>query len=428
MKKFANNMDELSRRRFLESVAKTSLGVSVFAPLAARAEGRPSVQLPLRPVQCENVIFLYMGGGMSHLDTFDPKTDSEVKGATVPINTNVDGIQFANHLPNLAQLADKMAIIRSMATKTGDHQSATYSMHTGFKQRPGTSHPQFGSWAQYFLGSKTRELPGSVIINGANPGPGFFPPDHSPFPIGDPEKGIKDLLPKVPKSQFDKRIKLAKMFAKDYESRYPHKQVDAYSEFYDTTVKFFDGVGAEAFDLSREPKELRDRYGRGRFAQGCLLARRLVEKGIRYVEVSFDRSWDGMHNSFELGEDLATHMDTCVASLLNDLAARGMLDSTMVVLTTEFGRTPVISKNGGRDHHPQAFSAMIAGGGITGGQVIGSTDEKGRRNVDDVVGVSELHATMGYAMGLPLEKRIHGSGGRPFFVGNQATPLTQVFG
>jgi hypothetical protein len=425
MKKFAVKLNEPSRREFVRNLALTSLGVNAVTAFGAEDTGMP--KLPIRNAPCKKVIFIYMGGGMSHLDTFDPKEDPDVKGITTPIKTSVPGVHFGNNLPQLATLAHEMCVIRGMTTSTGDHQSATYAMHTGFVERPGTSHPHFGSWAQYFLGADSKEIPASVIISRGNPGPGFFSPAHSPFPISNPEKGIRDMLPKISKSHFEKRVKLAKMFSKDFNSRYPHQHVSSYADFYDSTVKFFDGAGSQAFDLYKEPREVRDRYGRGRFAQGLCLARRLLEHGVRYVEVGYDRGWDSMHNDASLGEGLAQGMDQPIATLLRDLKCRGMLESTMVVVTTEFGRTPKLSKIGGRDHHPRAFSAMVAGGGVNGGQIVGGTNEQGTHHTGEEVNVARLHATMAYAMGLPIELRIHGSGGQPFFVGDQAAPLKSIF-
>jgi hypothetical protein len=429
MKDIARQMDELRRRNFITRVAKSALGVSLLPASSAIAasgdKGPLNVVNPNAP--CKNLIFLYMQGGMSHVDTFDPKTESSVKGNASPSKSNADGVQLSNFLPGLGKVADKLAVIRSMSTKTGDHAGANYLMHTAFRVQPGTSHPQIGSWAQNFLGRRNQSLPDSVVIGGGNPGPGFFAPDHSPFPIGDAQKGISDMLPKLGKERFNHRVDLARRFSKVFEERFPHDDVKSYSKFYDETIKFFDSVSVDAFNIGKEDAATQAKYGNNRFAKGCLLARRLIENNVRYVEVRYDRNWDVMHGGINPVEDLAEGLDRPMAALITDLESRGLLKDTMVVLATEFGRTPKINERGGRDHHPRAFSSVIAGGGISGGQIIGATDEKGFAVKDTPVSPEDLHTSIGYAMGLPVDKRIHGSGGRPFFLGNKGRVIKELF-
>jgi hypothetical protein len=314
-----------------------------------------------------------------------------------------------------------------MAQKTGAHAQGKYLMHTSYAQRPGTSHPHLGSWAQYFLGRRNKTMPDSVLIGAGNPGPGFFPPDHAPFPLGDAAKGIRDLLPKIDKNVFSHRVQLAQKFSRVFEHHFPHDDVKAYAQFYDETVKFFDNKTVAAFDINKEPAKVRDLYGRSKFGNGLLLARRLIEHKVRYVEVKLG-GWDGMHNGMAAGEQRTGELDAPFAALLEDLQQRGLLKETMIVLTTEFGRTPKINQRGGRDHFPGAFSAVLAGGGVNGGQAIGETDEKGiKRAKGDKIGPADLHATIADALGLPLDERIHGSGGRPFFVGNRGKVIEQAF-
>jgi hypothetical protein len=425
MQDIARQLDEQSRRAFISHAAKAALGVSILpTPLLAASTGGSAASTKSF---CDNVIFLYMKGGMSHVDTFDPKT-TDVKGMSSPIKTKSADLKISNLLPKLAQLGNHLAVVRSMHVRTGAHAEASYAMHTGFSMRPGTSHPHMGSWAQYFQGKRKHDLPDSVIVAGGNPGPGFFSPVHSPFPVGDPTKGIRDLLPKIPKGRFDKRVKLARQFAESFEYFFPHEDVKAYSDFYDQTIRFFNGKAAEAFDLNKEPRPMRERYGVDPFGQGCLLARRLVEKGVRYVEVKFKKSWDVMHRGMTPVGDLAATLDGPVSELLKDLQSRGLLKRTLVVLTTEFGRSPKINQAGGRDHHPKVFSSVFAGGGVNGGQAIGKTDSRGQAAIGDTYQPKNLHATMAYALGLPLDERIHGSGGRPFFVGGQSKPIPGLFG
>ena len=426
MKDFTRKLDEIQRREFLAGVARMSLGVTILPSLIS-AETAPGGHVKPKNPKAKNVIFVYMDGGMSHLDTFDPKSNSEVKGISGPIKTNAPELQISKLLPNIARHGDKLAVLRTMAQKTGAHAQGKYLMHTSYAQRPGTSHPHLGSWAQYFLGRRNKTMPDSVLVGAGNPGPGFFPPDHAPFPLGDASKGIRDLLPKIDKNVFSHRVQLAQKFSRVFEHHFPHDDVKAYAQFYDETVKFFDNKTVAAFDINKEPAKVRNLYGRSKFGNGLLLARRLIEHKVRYVEVKLG-GWDGMHNGMGAGEQRTGELDAPFAALLEDLQQRGLLKETMVVLTTEFGRTPKINQRGGRDHFPGAFSAVLAGGGINGGQAIGGTDEKGiKRAKGDKIGPADLHATIADALGLPLDERIHGSGGRPFFVGNRGKVIEQAF-
>ncbi|MDE0596699.1 MAG: DUF1501 domain-containing protein [Akkermansiaceae bacterium] len=422
MKDTVRNLTELDRREFLSRTAAASLGVTILPHLASGAEALK----PSSTATAKNVIFLYMAGGMPHVDTFDPKTASDVKGNTTPLSTNADGVQISSLLPKMAAQADKFAVVRSMSTKTGDHSGGNYLMHTGYARRPGITHPQMGSWAQHFLGRRAKLVPDSVVIGAGNPGPGFFRPDHSPLPIGDPSKGIKDLVPKIDKSRFERRMRYAETFSKAFEEGFPHDDVSSYADFYDETVKLFDSKTTELFDINKEPANIKGLYGNSRFGRGLLLARRLIENDVRYAEVQLG-GWDGMHGSLNVGNARTNQMDGPIAALLQDLESRGLLQETLVVVTTEFGRTPKVNGRGGRDHFPKAFSIMLAGGGIRGGQVIGKTDERASNIETERYGPKDLHSTIAHALGLPLQERVHAAGGRPFFVGNRGKVIKGAF-
>jgi len=425
MKSISKQLSEPSRRNFLKAVASSTLGVSILPNNAFSAERRI---YDASDAKCKNVIFLYMKGAMAHMDTLDPKSDSEIQGLSSPVNTSVDGIQFSNFLPKLGKQADKMAIIRSMTSKTGAHVEGSYLMHTAYALSPGISHPRMGPWAQYFLGKRPGPMPDSVVIGGGNPGPGFFTPDHSPFPVGSPGDGIKDLLPKVDQAEFRKRVDLASQFSAAFSNHFQHPKVETYSEFYEQTVQFLDGESVEAFDINKEPSAVKDLYGGSSFGKGCLLACRLVENGVRYVEVKMPQGWD-MHFGMEQLEDNTAILDTAMSALLIDLEQRGLLESTMVVLATEFGRTPKINGAGGRGHHPRVFSTALAGGGINGGMVYGKSDEKGFACTENPVTVADFHATIAQALGLPpdrgrpelIAKYVHWPGGIP--IGGNRTPF-----
>ena len=413
-------ISECSRRSLLLHAAKTTLGLSVLPSFLNGAE----LKKPDKKAPCERVIFLYMRGGMSQTDTFDPKEKNNIGGKSKPVKTQSPDLLLSNQLPKLALQANDLSVIRSLTTKTGAHSQARYVMHTGYRQRSGMTHPQLGSWAQMFLGKSHPVLPSSVLVASGNPGPGFLPPDYSPLPIGNASRGIKDLLPEIDKQQLDRRVKLAQKFSAAFSHYFPHDDVKAYNDFYDQTVKFISGDMAEPFDIQREPANLKNQYGNHPFGQGTLLARRLVERGVRYVEVTSSQNWDSMHSGTNSLDRLSNELDGTVSALMTDLRDRGMLDSTMIVVTTEFGRTPKVKGNGGRDHHPNGFSAMMAGGGIQGGIAVGETDDYGRDPFPEFE-PKDIHATIATALGITGTK-IRRLPGRPTFLGGKPKPIREI--
>ena len=413
-------ISECSRRSLLLHAAKTTLGLSVLPSFLNGAD----LNKPDKKPPCERVIFLYMRGGMSQTDTFDPKEKNNIGGKSKPVKTQSPDLLLSDQLPKLALQANDLSVIRSLTTKTGAHSQARYVMHTGYRQRSGMTHPQLGSWAQMFLGKSHPVLPSSVLVASGNPGPGFLPPDYSPLPIGNASRGIKDLLPEIDKQQLDRRVKLAQKFSAAFSHYFPHDDVKAYNDFYDQTVKFISGDMAEPFDIQREPANLKNQYGNHPFGQGTLLARRLVERGVRYVEVTSSQNWDSMHSGTNSLDRLSNELDGTVSALMTDLRDRGMLDSTMIVVTTEFGRTPKVKGNGGRDHHPNGFSAMMAGGGIQGGIAVGETDDYGRDPFPEFE-PKDIHATIATALGITGTK-IRRLPGRPTFLGGKPKPIREI--
>ncbi len=426
--------DPLSRRHFINQAARTFLGVSA----ATLAGGNRALAVPgentskLKQVPtARNVIYLYMNGGMSHMDTFDPKPkQADLMGLTETIDTNVDGMQFSNNLPLLARQADKMAVLRSMASTQGAHEQGNYYMHTSYTLRSSIRHPSMGAWLQKFQDRGNPSLPGTVMIGNESrhPGAGFFESRFSPLMISDPAGGISNvrMSPWFTEDRFNDRLDVARKLDRQFAETYDLKNVRAYNDMYTDAVKMMKSEELKAFDIDAEPAALREKYGTDRFGQGCLLARRLVEHGVRFVEVSFG-SWDTHNANFTRVPDLCEELDAAMSTLLQDLEARGLLNDTLVVLATEFGRTPDINQNDGRDHHPAGFSCVMAGGGIKGGQVHGSTDERGDKAVDSVVTIPDLNATIGYALGLPLDNVIYSPSKRPFTVADKGKPLDHLF-
>lgn len=424
LKSDLNRFDEATRRQFMLRTAKTALGVSLLpisSQLAKAAEKGASGG------KAKSVIYLYMQGGMSHIDTFDPKTGA-TKGFKDPIKTKADGMQLGGYMEKLATQADKIALVRSMTSKTGVHDQGNYLMHTGYDPRGTIVHPSMGAWATYFLGRGSKTLPDSVTIGGGSghPGAGFFPPALSPIPISSAEAGLQNIRPTASDGQFQKRIEMMNEFDAAFRNKFKSQEVKAYTEFYDETLSLMKSEDLKAFDLKQEEQATRAKYGMNGFGQGCLLARRLVENGVRFVEVQ-SGGWD-MHNYID--DAMARTgggMDTALAALIEDLSSKGLLDSTLVVLGSEFGRTPDINENSGRDHYPKVFTTMFAGAGIKGGYVHGASDAEGREVADKQVTVQDFLSTIGYAMGLPVDEVVMSPSNRPFTVGDKGKPVVDLF-
>ena len=227
-------------------------------------------------------------------------------------------------------------------------------------------------------------------------------------------------------SAFERRRKLAVELDQNFHSKYQDDGAKAYTTMYDEAVTLMKSRDLDAFDLSKESHEMRDLYGEHSFGQGCLLARRLSESGIRSVEVQMG-GWDTHQENFERVQSNTAVLDQAMSALLGDLASRGLLEETLVVLTTEFGRTPRINQNNGRDHYPKAFSAVIAGGGVKGGTVYGKTDEHGTKPIENALKVTDFNATVAYGLGLPLDQRLFSPSARPFTVAHKGNPVTEIF-
>ena len=421
--------DPLARRTFLERCAKVSFGLSVlpfFSGVAEAAEKSgtaPNAGLPGFG-KAKRVIFIQLNGGMSHIDTFDPKTGAN-KGPAAALSTKA-GFQVTEFLPETAKVAGKISVIRSMTAKVGVHASAAYLMRTGFEQRGVIQHPNLGAWAQHFLGSSSKTLPSSVCVGrSANQGNGWFPAAFLPLPIQSPSGGLQNIKALGDDALMAKRTGLLKQIDAGFGQKVPDENVKAYNEFYDATFQLMKSSDLKAFDLTAESAETKALYGTSRFGQGCLLARRLVENGVRFVEVAHG-GWD-MHATLEdRMKDVGGDFDRVFAALIRDLEAKGMLDTTLVAVVTEFGRKPDFS-GGGRGHHPLAFSTVLAGGGVKRGYVQGASDAKGYAPDGEGVSPGSLHATIAHAAGLPVQTDIETPSGRPMQIGNKAKLVKELF-
>lgn len=422
------SLDSQTRRAFVERCARAAFGLSIL-PLFKGADvlgldAAPTAGSRAGFGTAKNVIWLQLIGGMSHIDTFDPKTGAS-KGPKGAIGTKA-GFQLSEYLPKIAGVADKICVIRSMTAKVGVHAAAQYVMRTGYEQRGTVKHPTIGAWAQKYLGPSHKTLPSSVCINrNSDHGNGFFPATFSPLPIQDPDAGLQNAHSPAGLETTEKRLALVNHLDTAFRTRYPDENVAAYNDFYDSTLTLLKSSDLKAFDLNAEPAKLREAYGRNKFGQGCILARRLVESGVRFIEVT-SGGWD-MHNNLDDSmEERGGEFDQAFAALIGDLESRGLLKSTLVVVATEFGRKPEFSGSG-RGHYPKVFSTVLAGAGVKRGYVHGGSDEKGADVADKDMTIGSFHATIGWAAGLPLEQAVISPSGRPFTIGNKAAPAMEVF-
>lgn len=427
--------DAMTRRHFMNIAARSMLGVRVMpylgglASLVGRADGSSSAP----GAKASSVIYLFMSGGMSHLDTFDPKPRrKDLMGPTEAIGSKADGIQVGSFLPKSAEVMDKVCVVNSMTSTDGAHEHGSYILHTSYPMRGTVEHPALGAWVIKLGGKHKQDIPGFVAIDtpAELSSGGFFGPIYGAAPIGDPNQGLQDCRrpSSVSADDFERRLALADRLNRNFHERFPHKDVAAYSSLYEQAVRLMKSEDLKAFDIRGETDATKALYGESRFAQGCLLARRLVEHGVRFVEVTLG-GWDTHFDNFTAVEARCAEFDQAYAALINDLASRGLLENTLVVVGTEFGRTPEIQQQnrGGRDHHPSAFSCLLAGGGVKGGFKYGATDGSGEKVRENPVKIADLNATIAHALGLELDKKLQSPSKRPFTIADKGVPVLGVF-
>lgn len=429
--------DELGRRQFLINAARSYLGVSLAPMLGAGLAGSSFAQTHTGGAKAEHVIFLNMGGGMSHLDTFDTKpSNKEVQGPVESINTSGD-FQISQYLPETAKVGNHLCVINSMTSTQGAHSQGQYLLHRSYSPRGTIVHPAMGAWVVRQKGRKNTTLPGFVTAN-TSPNvssPGFFGAEFGGVPLGRPDEGLKNSVRagSVTEEDFKRRLAIADALNKTFTEKYKTPAVKAYDSLYEEAVKLMQSSDLKAFDINKEPANVQNAYGKDRFGQGCLLARRLVEAGVRFVEVSHG-GWDTHYDNFANVENRAKTLDQAFGALVADLEKRGLLEKTLIVIATEFGRTPRIVEehNAGRDHHPACFSAVLAGGGIAGGQKYGESDKNGARVAKDGVTMQDFNATIGYALGIDHAQVVSSPSGRPFRMGGAdaelGKPIDSIFG
>jgi hypothetical protein len=423
-----------------------------FEALAQQAANNPN-----RRKAC---ILLWMNGGPSQFETFDCKPGHANGGPIQEIQTSVPGVRISEFLPRVARNAQDMAIIRSMSTREGDHGRATFLMRTGYLPQGPIQYPTLGSLISKELGTDENPLPNFVsiapyrIFSPQAFGPGFLGPQYAPLLVGDngnqfvvqqPGQNnyeqslrVQDLVPPegVSREQADARINLLQEMEQDFVNRNPGLSPHSHQTAYDRAVRLMRTAAAAAFNLEEESTRVRDAYGRNQFGQGCLLARRLVERGVPFVEVSLGGlsnnglGWDTHNNNNEAIRQLCEVLDPAWGTLMEDLRGRGMLDSTLIVWMGEFGRTPRINPQRGRDHYPNAWSTVLCGGGIRGGQAYGRTSADGTTvESDRPTSVPDFIATVCRTLGVDSTRQNMSNVGRPIRIADVgAQPIEAITG
>lgn len=415
----------LSRREFVTVAA----GASLCGWL-----GRLAAAVPDAP-RAKACILLWMSGGPSHIDTFDPKPDApeNVRGEFKPTDTSVPGIRISEHFPKFAKLMKRAAILRGMSTLESDHKLATYHLHTGYQNRSGAvSFPSLGALVAKELGKRDVPLPNFVCV-GRGPQEaltsGFLGPNQQPLAVADPVRGLDFIEPVASNDAFARQLDLWRQLEGTFHERYRSAAGEAHSSAIDRAARLMSSEQKRAFNLSLEPDAVRDAYGRqgrpagkgtgtksggeipGSFGQGCLMARRLVEAGVPFVEVVMgdEATWDTHRDNFPRTRALSQECDVAMSALVEDLQRRGLLDTTLVVWMGEFGRTPQ-STGGGRNHWSRAWSSVLIGGGIKGGQVVGRTDRDAAAVAERPISVTDFLGTVCTILGIDYTRKNHPPG------------------
>ncbi|MFN0128670.1 MAG: DUF1501 domain-containing protein [Verrucomicrobiales bacterium] len=415
----ACNDYQTTRRRLLKMFSASILGMPVSELLARTVPGK---------ARAEHVVLFWNSGGMSHLDTWDPKPGRKVQGEFAPIKTSVSGMEISEIFPQLAKQMHHAALIRSIAGTNGEHGRAQYELQTGFGLSPNILHPGLGSIVVHER-EPLGDLPAFVSISGQAARAGYLGQQCEAYFVGRP--GEKDPYLAFPEgishARGMQRLQILERMNARTSGNVGADAMKASEIALKDAIALMESPALKAFELEEESPQTIERYGNTEFGRGALLARRLVEKGVRFVQVNRG-GFDNHGNIFQAMRDHGAAMDPGIASLLSDLKVNGLLEKTLVVVLSEFGRTPRINDAGGRDHWASCFACLMAGGGIKGGSIVGASDADGMEPAERPVKVADLHATVCHALGIDLGKEVITAQGRPMrLVREEARPIHELF-
>jgi uncharacterized protein (DUF1501 family) len=402
---------KIGRRGLLQ--AASLAGVGWLTPVAHALASRAERQSPREPAQ--SVILLWLAGGPSQLETFDPHPGTTIAGGTTAISTAVDGIQLADGFARLAEQMSHVSLVRSLVSKEGDHERGTYLVKTGYRPDQSILHPSIGAICCHQLPVGDTEIPRhvSILPNQWPARGGFLGNRYDAFKTFDPAERVPDVTNQVSDERHEERVRDRSVVDQSFATgRRRRVAATLHDEMVKRALAMMGSEQLQAFEVAGEPADVRASYGDSPFGRGCLAARRLIQQGVRCVEVTL-AGWDSHTNNHQTHRALVRTLDPALAALVADLRAHELLDRTVVLCGGEFGRTPRINPLDGRDHWPHGFSMALAGGGIRGGQVIGATDPAGGREVSDPRSVADVHATILTALGIDPRHEEMSSVGRP---------------
>lgn len=421
---FFSTPQGMSRRHFMSHLVGSSALVGTSLAMNHSLASAASI-LKANNKRC---VLLWMGGGPSTMDIWDLKPGAATGGPFKPIATSGD-VQICEHMPMTAKVMDRLSIVRNMSTREADHDRGRYYMHTGYVPNPNVQHPSYGSVIAHELAEtrKQLEIPPFVSIGGGSEGPGFLGMSWAPFSV-DSNGRIRDLEMSVGEGRLERRLASLKLLETNFIKENRGKGALEHAKVLDKTLQLMTSQQMQAFQVASEPTEVAQRYGENDFGRGCLLARRLVEAGVPFVEVNLG-GWDNHQNIFPtLQDDKLPTLDRGMSALVEDLTQRGLWDDTVVLWMGEFGRTPRINGNTGRDHWARSWSVVAGGGGLKGGLAVGATNEDGTRVEGESYSSEDMMATICQAMGISLSTSFQSSNGRPMKIANGGKLIKELIG
>jgi uncharacterized protein (DUF1501 family) len=414
----------MSRRHFMSHLA----GAAALAAPATAFTNTLLANAPDMQKRHKAAILLWMGGGPSTMDIWDLKPGAATGGPFRQISTSADGVAISEHMPMMAKNMHQMAIVRSMSTREADHMRGRYYMHTGYVPNPNVEHPSYGAVIAHELASQVPhlEIPPFVSVGGGSVGPGFLGMTWAPFVVESSGR-VRNLDMGIDQARVNQRLQMLATIEKRFIGENRGGSAEDHAKVLDRTVKLMTSDQMQAFKVDQEPEAVRERYGNTGFGKGCLMARRLVEQGVPFIEVDLG-GWDNHQGIFAtLADNKLPELDQAMSALVEDLVQRGLYDDTAVIWMGEFGRTPNINGDGGRDHWARSWSVVVGGAGFRRGVVVGETSSDGREIVTEPYSSQDLMASVLKSLGISLETTFTAANGRPMKIANSGRVIQELF-
>ena len=414
----------MNRRHFMSHVAGAA---AMAAPAVAFTNSLRANATDLKK-RHKSAILLWMGGGPSTMDIWDLKPGAPTGGPFKQMATSADGIAICEHMPLMSKQMHHMSIVRSMSTREADHMRGRYSMHTGYVPNPNVDYPGYGSVVAHELADQVAdlEIPPFVSIGSGSVGPGFLGMTWAPFQV-DSNGNVRNLDMGIDPARLEQRLKMLSTIEDRFIGEKRGGSAEDHRKVLDKTVKLMTSKQMEAFKVAQEPKEAQEKYGTTGFGRGCLLARRLVEAGVPFIEVDLG-GWD-MHADIvpALADRKLPELDKAMSALVSDLADRGLLDDTAIIWMGEFSRTPTINGGAGRDHWARSWSVVVGGAGFNRGVVVGETSSDGKEVVTEPYASQDVMASVLKSLGISLETTFTAKNGRPMKIANSGKVIKELF-